>query len=1495
VSELKNQTDRHAGSEPANDGPRRPWPHRWWGGPDRYHVLIPALDPISGLEADGRARLADELRVALGALPGVHWVDVDSPRRRLVIDVDPTVIGRPALEASLDAVEAAHLPPGLDVPRHPVGPLHPGDDDAILRDLSALAASAVGLSLGGFGRLLRYAPVPVELASVLGLIDNNPYLRRHLERRLGPGITDVTLSVGNAVAQGLTQGFMGNLTDLLYRAQLLSNTAAVSAAWTKAEADRWADGPRDRRSTAGESALGATADRPRPIPASGPDIYANRSALTAMTAAAAAAIGGRGRRAAALLIAGQPKAARMGPATFGSWCARQLVKRDAVVLDPRSLSRLGRVDTIVLDQRLLQTGLATAVAVRLLAEADASVVHEKVRVLFNEKEPTRSQRRGAWLLAPVPGDGAKTQPATGADAEAQAAAGELGPDRALMLTRAGRPQAVVAWAPRLSAVGIHLVRLARRHELLVVVAGADSALADQVGADLHLPGGPDYDRSIAMLQEDGCVVLVVAHSAGHGARALNAADVGVEVTEIGGGAWTGDVVVNEAAEAAFLLDAAAVARQIERQSMALSGMGSGLAALQALAVSPRLAAGRAATTVNAAAIAAMANGIRAARGLHRAGGHVPREPDRWHEMDPEEVAAALDSSASGLSGQEARRRQERSEREGAPPPSFARSTFNELLNPLTPILAAGAGASAAVGSVADAGIVAGVTVLNALIGGGQRYVAERAIQALGNSSSSTVTTRRDGLRSAVAADRLVPGDVITLQAGDAVPADCRVLSADAVELDESALTGESQPVPKGPWPVLSEPVAERSSMLYEGTAVAVGEVTAMVVAVGDNTEATRMSQTDGPVTSPGGVEARLHHLTRVTLPVSAAGGAAVLAGGLLRRQPFNQSVTSAVALSVASVPEGLPLLSTMAQLASARRLSSRNALVRNPRAVEALGRVQVLCTDKTGTLTEGRLRLRRVSDGCDDLALADLGAAHRRVLAGALRATPEPDADETRTLPHLTDEAVVQGARRAGVQVDEGCAGWGRVEELAFQPAQPYHATWGRTPTGSILSVKGAPETVLPRCRAWARAGGLAALDEPSLRSLQKEVTRLAAQSLRVLAVAERHFDPATPPPSPLDDTAVEELEFVGLVAFSDPVRSSSPKAVAELRRAGVEVIMVTGDHPSTARGIAVELGLMDGRGLLTGTDLARMSDPALERAVGQTAVFARVAPSEKSRIVAALQRNGRAVAMTGDGANDAPAIRLADVGIALGAGATPAARRAADVVITDERIETIVDAIVEGRAMWTSVRDALAILLGGNLGEVAFTVAATLVGGRAPLSARQLLAVNLFTDVAPALAIALRPPSERTPESLLSEGPDISLGRSLERAIVARATTTAVGAGLAYVGGRVTGRHQRASTMALAAVVGTQLAQTVLSGGFDPLVLAAGGGSALLLAIVIQTPGVSQFFGCTPLGPVAWSLALGSTALATALGSASGRVWPLAAELVRAGTDRSKDTFSAP
>lgn len=1373
--------------------------------------------------------------VGLGARADAHAAGTETP-----------VEGSGEVEVSLE-VGRARLP--LDT----VG--HPGDLEPLVRHALALGADAAGLGLALAGRALLAVPLPVELASVASLVDNEPRLRRILESRLGAPTTDLGLAVVSAVSQGLSQGPLGLVADGVHRVNLLLEASGRRDAWERLQARGADPGP-----------LGQLADarlapaeplRPVALPGGPVERYVDRSALIGAASAAVTLLATRSaRRAASMGVAAIPKAPRLGREAFAAHLDRVLCQRDLLVVDPGALRRLDRVDTVIVDGSLLATGRGAVSGLCLLGDADAPEVQRHLSGLFDPADPLAHRVSGRWTLgAPTPAERRR--------AVLRRAVVDLDTSRVIVVRCAGRLVAVAGVATELSSPAVGLIRAARRHGHMVVLAGSDGAGQTESGlrcpeVDLVVPGGKGLAEAIRGLQADGCVVALVAAGGGDNVAGLRSADVALELPCLNGAAWSGDILLNEVDDAALLLDAIASARDVSRQSVVIGAVGSGSGALLALAAEPRRAASMAAGAGNVAALVSMANGIRTVSWLGRHGGRVPAVAPRWHKLGAHEVLARLASTPDGLSQVEAGRRQRRQAGVVVPEPSLGRSILAELANPLTPILAGGAAASAAIGSPVDGAMIALVSALNALVGGVQRFGAERAIVALSALSQTSVTVLRHGEMSLEAADRLVPGDVVALRAGDSVPADCRVLEAETLEVDESSLTGESDTVIKGPAPIWSAALAERTSMLYEGSTVVAGTAIAVVVATGADTVVNE-SLVDAPaLATTVGVEARLKSLTTLTFPVVGAAGAAVLGLGLLHGRRVDRSIGSAVSLAVAAVPEGLPILATMSQLASARRLSGRRALVRNPRAIEALGRVGVLCTDKTGTLTEGRIRLRSVSDGTSEVSVEDLPAHLHGVVAAGLRASPLPEADQQ--LPHRTDEAVVLGAARCGIGLQTLAPGWVRLAEVPFESTRGYHAVAGGVAGGVLLSVKGAPETVIPRCAAWRAPSGEVRIDRSVRRRLDQEVARLARKGMRILAVAESLL----PSIVGLDDADVVDLTLLGLLVLSDPVRPTAARAVADLRSAGVEVLMVTGDHPSTAEGVAAELGILNDHWVVTGTQLAALSDAQLDEAIPNISVFARVTPADKVRVVQALQRRGSTVAMTGDGANDAAAIRLADVGIALGDHATAAARRAADLVVTDERIETIVEAIVEGRGMWASMRDALAILLGGNLGEVAFTVAGTAVGGRAPLSPRQLLLVNLLTDVAPALAVALRPPSDATPEALLAEGPDISLGRPLERVIVTRAASTALGAGTAWAAARLTGRRRRAGTTALVALVGSQLGQTIAVGGHDPLVLLAGLGSAALLAGIVQTPGVSQFFGCTPLGPLAWSIAAGSSALAT-------------------------------
>ncbi|MFP8963682.1 cation-translocating P-type ATPase, partial [Streptomyces nanhaiensis] len=886
------------------------------------------------------------------------------------------------------------------------------------------------------------------------------------------------------------------------------------------------------------------------------------------------------------------------------------------------------------------------------------------------------------------------------------------------------------------------------------------------------------------------------------------------------------------------------------------------------------ATARGAAAGTAAGTAAFCLGTWRARQLLSRPVTPPVETTPWHLMPAARVLERLGSTDGGLSREEAERRAGRDTTSEQPARIGLPAAFiEELANPLTPVLAAGAALSAAVGSRTDAALVAGITGASALVGAVQRVRTDKALEELFARSAIGARVRRGGAERLVAAGDLVAGDVVVLRSQEVVPADCRLLRGEGLEVDESSLTGESLPVAKDPAPVVAAQIADRRSMLYEGTTVSAGTAVAVVVATGSATEVGRSLATARQKAPDTGVESRLHALTKTSLPLALGSAAAVAGSGLLHGRPLADTLASAVNLAVASVPEGLPLLVNAAQLAAARRLADHGALVRNPRTIEALGRADVLCFDKTGTLTEGDLQLAAVSDGRRELPADRLDAACKQILGAALRATPPARTSEP--MEHQTDRAVVAGARRAKVAVRQGASQWRRTDALPFEPSRAYHATAGRTSRGMLLSVKGAPENVLERCTRLREGGGgkdggkKKELDAAARERLTGAAEELAGAGRRVLAVAERPLREG----EDLTDEAVAGLTFLGFVALADPVRSSAAPATARLRAAGVQTVMLTGDHPATADAIAATVSEDPDQKVCTGAEIDELSDEELDELLPTLDVIARCSPHHKVRIVQAYQRIGRVVAMTGDGANDAPAIRLADVGIALGRRGTPAATAAADLVVGDDRLETIIAALLEGRAMWGSVRDALAILVGGNLGEVAFSVLAAALTGSSPLNARQIMLVNLLTDLAPALAIAVREPATEAGERLLSEGPDRSLGAGLSQEVLLRGATTTLGAGLAWGAARLTGRGRRAGTVALASVVGTQLAQTLLTGGLDRNVLTAGIGSAAALVGVIQTPGVSQFFGCTPLGPVAWGITLGSITTATLLGAAAAPV----------------------
>lgn len=1431
--------------------PRVPLP----SGVGRRHRRTAAHAGVAHLEVRGahHEHVAGAVERSLSSLEGVSWAAVDRTTGRAVVAFDEDRVELSHLVTAVHGVERSAEVESLrfahDLAEHPL------DGSSAQAAAIALVADGVGFGLSITGVVLRLWRIPIEIGGAVATVGEQPRVRQFLTDRIGHTATEVSLSTVNVVGLTLGHGPVGIGLDALQRLNVLTAARATSAAWQRRQA-ALLDGP-----DAVARASAETGARPAPQPAHPVESYADRATLASVLTGAAALVStGSPRRVGAMLLAAAPKPARLGRELWAGQLERILARRSTIVLDRDALRRLDQIDLVVLDAEAVVEPRWRPDRVVVAPGTAPSKVQRRLRDLFDPDDPTAVREDGRWAVGPVERLQVPRDESLGDwDAPARDDEGLLG------VRRDDRLVALFVAAPQLRAGAHALADTLREAEVPVVLAGGDDDLAGR----LHVHAAIDEDLPLVDLvhsyQRDGSVVAVVSdHHA-----ALGCADVGIGVLGDDAGARrrsadrgrfpsAAAIVAPDLDAARFVLEAAVIAREVTRQGNAISLGGASLGSILALTAPAHRAGARAANAVNAASVVAMANGLRAAVQLDRHPDPVGQDEEpRWHELPRSQVLQLLETSKAGLSSEAAALRRPHRTRPLPAPLRFAQAVAAEVANPLTPVLAGSALLAASVGSSVDAVIVLSVVGLNGLISGSQRYVAESSIDALAKAGSVRAHVRRDGRMVVVDASQLVRGDVVVLEAGDTVPADCRVLRAQALEVDESSLTGESEPIRKRTAATFASLLAERDSMVYAGTAVVSGRGEAVVVAVGRETAAAAPGngRRSGVAGGVGGVEARLRQLSRISLPVAAGAGAAVTAGQVLRGTPLRRALPGGVSLAVAAVPEGLPMLATVGQLAAAQRLTRHQVLVRNPRAVEALGRTEVLCVDKTGTLTQGRIELRAVSDGVHVHDLVggsggELSPAHRLVLSAARRATPETNGE--RKLPHFTDRAVAAGADRAGVDAEDGAPGWTRHVELPFGNDRSFHATWGEAGDEVVLSAKGAPEAVLERCTV-VRAGDEAVPLDDRRAELERHVTSLARRGLRVLAVAERRQPGDAPEPvEEVGDDDVADLELLGFLALADPVRETSAEAIRGLREAGVELVMVTGDHPSTAEGIAAELGILNGNRVVTGAELDRMSDEVLDAAIEHISVFARVTPAHKVRVVASFQRAGRAVAMTGDGANDANAMRLADAGIAIGTRAAPSARDAADVIIADDRIETVVQGIIEGRALWSSVRESLALLLGGNLGEIGFMLTASAIAGEPALSTRQVLLVNLLTDVAPALAIVARPPATRSPSELAAEGPDRSLGNQLTESIAIRATATAVGATAAWLVGRATGRPRRASTMGLVAVVGTQLAQTLLVRRHDPVVIASALGSAGVMLALVETPVVSRFFGCTPLGPVA-------------------------------------------
>ena len=748
-------------------------------------------------------------------------------------------------------------------------------------------------------------------------------------------------------------------------------------------------------------------------------------------------------------------------------------------------------------------------------------------------------------------------------------------------------------------------------------------------------------------------------------------------------------------------------------------------------------------------------------------------PQPPHAVPADEVAARLETDPDrGLSGAKARSRLDEhgpNELDRGQGPSPLRILVAQLTSPMILLLAGAGVLSAALGDSIEAAVIGVVVLLNAWIGFRQEYRAERAMAALQALATPVVSVVRDGAAGEVAHRDLVPGDLVRLDAGSRVPADGRLVEAHALRVEESALTGESVPVDKHTRPIDPDaPLAERTSMVYAGTSVAAGRATMLVTATGMQAELGRVAGLlQGADEGRTPLQQRLDALVRRLALAAGVIVVLVFVLGLVRGEELDTLLLTAVSLAVAAIPESLPAVVTITLALGAQRMLRSSALIRRLYAVETLGSVTTISSDKTGTLTQNRMTVvvldmagdRRdlTGDAGDALALRALddAPALRRLLAGGALCNDAVEADDGSLLGDPTETALVAVAARYGLSKAGLEAALPRTGELPFDSDRKRMTTVHAGPDGPIAFTKGAIDGLVRCCDTVQVGADVVPLDDELRGRAIAAAERLAAEGVRVLGIAMRVWqdDP------PEDERLESGLTLLGLTGMIDPARPEVRDAIATCRDAGVRAVMITGDHPLTALAIGQDLGLVgDGAKAVTGAELTRLDDDALAATVRATPVYARVSPEDKLRIVRALQCDGEIVAMTGDGVNDAPALKQADIGVAMGITGTQVTKDAGDMVLQDDNFATIVGAVREGRVVFDNIRKFIRNILSGNLAEVAIMVLGPLAGMPIPLLPLQILWLNLVTDGLPAMAMAVEPaergvmrrPPTRLGESLL-------------------------------------------------------------------------------------------------------------------------------------------------
>ncbi|MFY9621916.1 MAG: cation-translocating P-type ATPase [Pyrinomonadaceae bacterium] len=734
----------------------------------------------------------------------------------------------------------------------------------------------------------------------------------------------------------------------------------------------------------------------------------------------------------------------------------------------------------------------------------------------------------------------------------------------------------------------------------------------------------------------------------------------------------------------------------------------------------------------------------------------------WHTLTVEATIERLNSTREGLNSEEAALRLEQfgpNELQASARVSPWAILLEQFKNVLIIILLVATGLSAFLGHGVEAIAITVIVLFAVVLGFLQEYRAERAIEALRELAAPAASVIRDGRERDVSARDLVPGDVIVLATGDKVPADVRLMEAVNLQTNEAPLTGESAPVEKQTRPLETEklPTGDRTNMAYAGTLVTYGRGRATVTATAMNTEfgkIARMLETVETGRTP--LQVNLDRVGKVLARAAFALVIIIVAFGLLRGQPFIEMLIFGVALAVAVVPEALPAVVTISLALGVKRMIKRNALVRRLSAVETLGSTSIICSDKTGTLTKDEMTMRKCYVGNQMFEVSGTGYEPKgsfslngetvepteslilllraAVLASDARLErTEQDKWEIKGDP--TEGALVVAAAKAGLDKTELERAFPREHEIPFSSETKRMTTLHSSPNGSVAYSKGAPEFILDSCVRQLNGEGEIELSKANRAEIIHTAQEMASEALRVLAIAYK------PRASSEVEDAEREMTFLGLVGMIDPPRAEARAAVRECKEAGIKVVMITGDHPLTASAVASELGILNSGRLMIGAELDCIDEDKFGPQVETIEVYARVSPAHKLRVLTALKERGHIAAMTGDGINDAPALKKADIGIAMGITGTDVTKEAAAMTLTDDNFASIVAAVEEGRGIFSNIKKYLMYLLSSNIGEIGLMAGATVAGLPLPLSAVQLLYVNLATDGLPALALAVDPP----------------------------------------------------------------------------------------------------------------------------------------------------------